>query len=489
MKAISRLKLKAGETILSEALGVLGLSGAKGYRLLGQAFKRIAKTEQQQLIADWFCNWVAEGSPGSAWLNRVLRELHPNVRKHYLAHSIVDIFFRDPKIFAEYRAKHGFRPPSVMLVSPTMRCNYHCVGCYAANYTKKDDLPPELFERVLEEAKGINLKFVTVLGGEPFVYKPLLEIFEKHRDMPFQVFTNGSLIDEKVAEKLAKLGNVAPMISLEGFEAETDARRGEGAFDKVSQAMDNLREAGCIFGFSVMVTRNNVDVVTSEEFVDFLVEKGALYGWYFLYMPVGRDPDINLMPTPEQRNQLRIAGKHFRETRPILIADFWNDAPLTAGCINGGRSYFHINHKGDVEPCIFVHFATHNIKEVSLEEALNSDFFKGLRRMQPFCYNTLRPCPIIDHPKVIRLAIKKYGAHPTHEGAESLFSEEITCGLDRYAEEVKHIFDPVWEQEYEKQWAAKWEELTDFPPERVETRKKGYYLSQLKEGVKAGYHG
>ncbi len=489
MNAFSRLKLKAAETILSEALAMLGLSGAKGYRLLGQAFKRIAKTEQQQLIADWFCNWVAEDSPGSAWLNRVLRELHPNVRKHYLAHSIVDIFFRDPKIFAEYKAKHGFRPPSVILISPTMRCNYRCVGCYAANYTKEDDLPPELFERVLEEAKHISLKFVTVLGGEPFVYKPLLGIFERHQDMPFQVFTNGSLIDEKLARKLAELGNVAPMISLEGFEAETDARRGEGAFERAVRAMDNLREAGCIFGFSVMVTRHNVEVVTSEEFVDFLVEKGALYGWYFLYMPVGRDPDINLMPTPEQRNQLRLAGKYFRATRPILIADFWNDAPLTAGCINGGRSYFHINHKGDVEPCIFVHFATHNIRECSLEEALNSPFFKGLRRMQPFCYNTLRPCPIIDHPEIIRTAIKKYGAYPTHEGAESLFSEQIVCGLRRYAEGVKRIFDPVWEQEYEGKWAARWMEIADFPTGRVATRRRGYYLSQLKEGVKAGYHG
>lgn len=484
MSTFSKLKMKTTESILSEALGLLGKMGPRGYRVLSQGFSKIARTEQQQMIADWFCNWVAEGNPGSPWLNRVLRELHPNVRKQFIAHSITDIFFRDPKIFEQYRAKHGFRPPSVMLISPTMRCNYRCVGCYAANYTKKDDMPSELFERLLEEAKSINLKFVTVLGGEPFVYEPLLEIFEKHRDMPFQVFTNGSLIDEKHAKKLAELGNVAPMISLEGFEVETNDRRGKDAFERAVRAMDNLKKAGCMFGFSVMVTQNNVDVLTSEEFIDFLVEKGALYGWYFLYMPVGKDPDLNLMPTPEQRDQLRLAGKHFRATRPILIADFWNDAPLTTGCISGGRSYFHINHKGDVEPCIFVHFATHNIKDVSLEEALNSPFFKGLRRMQPFCYNTLRPCPIIDHPKCIRLAIEKHGAYPTHEGAESLFSEEIICGLDRYAEGVKQILDPVWEQEYESQWAARWTELTDFPPGRVEAREKGYRLSREREKEK-----
>ncbi len=480
MDFTNKLKIKATETIISEALAVLGLSGEKGYRLLAKALNKVAKTEQHQMIAGWLCNWLAEGNPGAPWLNRVLRELHPNVRKRYIAHTLADIFFRDPKVFAEYKAKYGFRPPSVMLISPTMRCNYRCEGCYAANYTKEDDLPPEVFERVLNEAKEISLKFVTVLGGEPFVYKPLLSIFEKHKDMPFQVFTNGALIDEKVAKKLAELGNVAPQISIEGFKEETDARRGEGAFERAVRAMDNLREAGCIFGFSVMVTRNNFDVVTSDEFIDFLVEKGALYGWYFLYMPVGREPNLDLMPTPQQRNQLRIAGKRFRQTKPILIADFWNDAPLTIGCINGGRTYFHINSHGDVEPCIFVHFATHNIKEVSLVEALNCPFFKGLRKMQPFCYNTLRPCPIIDHPQLIRIAIKKYGAYPTHEGAESLLSEEIACGLDRYAEEVKRIYDPIWDEEY-AEWAEKWQDIADFPPGRIKTRKAGYRAKREKE--------
>jgi MoaA/NifB/PqqE/SkfB family radical SAM enzyme len=358
-----------------------------------------------------------------------------------------------------------------------MRCNYRCKGCYAANYTTDDDLPPEIVNRVLNEAKELTLRFFTVLGGEPFMYKPLLDIFEQHRDVPFQLFSNGALIDERMAKRLAELGNVAPMISIEGFEEETDSRRGKGAFERALRAMDNLREAGCISGFSVMVTRDNFDAVVSEEFIDLLIEKGCLYGWYFLYMPVGKNPDPSLMPTPEQRNQLRIAGKRFRETKPILIADFWNDAPLTAGCINGGRTYFHINHKGDVEPCIFIHFATDNIKDTSLEEALNSPFFKGLRRMQPFCYNTLRPCPIIDHPKLMRMAISKYGAYPTHEGAENTFCGEIAQHLDRYSKEVKETFDPIWDREYTA-WAEKWTALMDFPEGRVETRKKGYRLSR-----------
>jgi MoaA/NifB/PqqE/SkfB family radical SAM enzyme len=474
-----RVKQKMAENLLSQALMVLSHSPQGSYRLLAKGFDKIAVTEQHKMIASWLCNWVAEGNPGAPWLSRVLRGLHPNVRKNYIAKTIVDIFFRNPEAFAKYKQEHGFRPPSVMMISPTMRCNYSCRGCYAANYTRDDDLPPELFDRVLNEAKELTTKFCVVLGGEPFIYKPLLDIFERHRDVPFQVYTNGSLIDEKMANRLAKLGNVAPQISIEGFREQTDARRGRGAFDRAMKAMDNLRQAGCIFAFSAMVNRDNVDVLTSDEFIDLMIEKGCLYGWYFLYMPIGDKADLAAMPTPEQRNQLRVAGKHFRETRPILIADFWNDAPLTAGCISGGRSYFHINHKGDVEPCIFVHFATDNIKDVPLVNALNSPFFKALRRMQPFCYNTLRPCPIIDHPKLIRMAIQRYGACPTHKGAESLLTGEIADGLDRYAQEVKELFDPIWDREY-AQWAEKWTAAMDFPEGRVETRKAGYQLSRDK---------
>ena len=159
------------------------------------------------------------------------------------------------------------------------------------------------------------------------------------------------------------------------------------------------------------------------------------------------------------------------------MVDFWNDGPLTAGCINAGRIYFHINHNGDVEPCIFVHYATHNIKECSLIEALNSPFFRGLRHMQPFSYNTLRPCPIIDYPGIMRRALKLWNAYPTHEGAERIFTE-MGEHLDRYAREVEELYAPVWEEEYD--WAKSWMEVMDHPPEKVMTRKKAYYAQKEK---------
>ncbi len=271
--------------------------------------------------------------------------------------------------------------------------------------------------------------------------------------MVFQVFTNGTMINEKMAEKLAELGNVAPAISIEEFKGETDARRGRRTFDAIMHAMDHLKEAGVLFFFSVCSTRHNYKVVVSDEFVDMLMKKGAALGWYFHYMPIGRDCDLSVMPTPEQRNYVRARVNHLRSRKPILLVDFWGDGPLVEGCLAGGKLYVHINNKGDVEPCIFCHFAVDNIKDKSLMQALNSHFFKAIRRSQPFGHNDLRPCPLIDHPGAMAGLVEKYSAYPTHEGAESLFGEFIPH-LREYARNVTQIYKKVWDEEYK--WVYDW---------------------------------
>ncbi|MBE0479690.1 MAG: radical SAM protein [Dehalococcoidia bacterium] len=459
------------DEVLRQALLLLRESSEEDFRNLMSYVDGIARTRHQKMIAGWITDWLSVGNPGGPFLTRIFKGTDVNVVRNYVANMIAGLFFRDQEIFNRLRNKYGFNPPSVMLISPTMRCNYRCEGCYAGQYTADDDLPPDLFDRVIGEAEAIGIRFMPVLGGEPFVYRHLLDVFANHPRVSFQPYTNGSLITREIAERIVQLGNVAPMVSIEGYREQTDKCRGPGAFERAVRAMDILRDAGSLFGFSIRVDRSNVDYVTSDEFMDLLISKGAIYGWYFLYMPVGRNPDLSMMPTPADRNKLRIAVNHFRRTKPVIMVDFWNDGPLTAGCINGGRIFFHVNHKGDVEPCIFVHYASHNIKNCSLVEALNSPFFRGLRDMQPFSYNALRPCPIIDHPGVMRSALKRWDVYPTHEGAGKTFNE-LREGLDEYSREVERIYDPIWEKEYS--WGEEWMKVMDHPPEKVKARKRAY---------------
>ena len=377
---------------------------------------------------------------------RILVESNPNFRNKILANLVIQGGVLNQKK-REIASKEGSQVPATILISPTMRCNLSCIGCYANSYTKSDDLEFEVIDRIIEEGKEAGVAFFTILGGEPFIRDDLFYIYQKHNDAFFHVYTNGTLINDEVAGKLAELGNVMPEVSIEGFEEETDERRGKGVYQKVSKAIENLQRYKVPFGYSVAVTRKNIKTVTSDKFIDMMIEKGAIIVWYFLYMPIGKDPDLSLMPTPDQRLYLKERRSYIRGNKPLFVIDFWNDAPYVDGCI-AARQYIHINHKGDIEPCIFAHFAQVNIKDISLKEAMNCQFFKEIRKRQPYSDNLYLPCMLIDHPEVSRELYKNCNIYPTHEGAECLFSD-IAKGLDEYAKGVREIYAKVWAKEKE----------------------------------------
>ena len=389
------------------------------------------------------------GHPGGKLALRFLREINPKVRNRFLRNLIVKEGLIAPNKRHRIAEAEGFYPPSLLVVSPTMRCNLKCYGCYAGNYTKNQDLPFEVFDRIITEGKELGIYLYIVSGGEPFVWDGLLDIFAKHDDCVFQVYTNGTLLDDAMCERIVNLGNVLPCISVEGFERETDERRGPGTFKRITQAMESLRKRSGLFGFSLTVTSRNAEFVTSDEFIDEWVRRGCFLGWVFTYIPIGRKPDISLMPTPEQRLKVGQRVREFRATRPIFIADFWNDGDYVGGCIAGGRRYLHINCHGDVEPCVFCHFAVDNIRDTSLKEAINSPFFKGIRSCQPYRENLLTPCMLVDAPDVLRRVVSEFNARPTCEGAEGIITD-LAPDLERYAQEYRKYADPAWDKQCKK---------------------------------------
>ena len=387
---------------------------------------------------------------GLAYLRRIVEGINPLAKRKFLNFLLRISAMRMPG-FYQYQKKYHHDPLFTILISPTMRCNLKCEGCYANKYKREDDLPVKFFEKIITQGKKMGVILYTILGGEPFLLWPeLQQIIKKHQDVYFQIFTNGTIINEEIAEDLEKLGNAVVEFSLEGFIDATNSRRQKGVFEKVMTAMDILKKHGVPFGCSCCVTSRNVKEVMSDEFLDLLLKKGALVVWYFLYMPVGGAAEPKLMPTPEQREWMKNRGAEIRKTKAIFIIDFWNDAPYVRGCI-AGRLFIHINSNGDIEPCIFFHFATHNIKKTSLEEALESEFFKDLRSRQPYSENLYTPCTIIDHPEVLDDLLKKHKPYPTHEGAEDVINKFFPC-LTLYSQKVKEIYQRHWGKEVEEKF-------------------------------------
>lgn len=304
-------------------------------------------------------------------------------------------------------------------------------------------MPFELFDRILKEAKELGINFIVLSGGEPTTYPYLFDIAAKHRDIAFMMYTNGTPIDEKMVEQLLKTGNISPAISLEGWEKETDERRGSGVFQKIMKSMDLLKESGVPFGYSVTATSHNHKELFSDDFVQFMINKGALYGWSFHYIPIGRQPDYSAMVTPQQRKWLAERVREIRNTYPLMLFDFWNDGELTKGCIAGGRQYFHITADGNVEPCAFAHIKCDNIKDKPLKDVLGNKVFRAYQKYQPISDNYLRPCPIIDKPEILRTIVKESDAIPSYEEAPSILQGEGADFLDNLSAQWEKVLEGI----------------------------------------------
>lgn len=371
--------------------------------------------------------------------------------KDYITH-LTKTFLTEANLIAwgvqeKARDKHKCNIPWAILLDPTSACNLHCVGCWAAEYGHKLNLSYEDIDSIINQGKELGTHIYIYTGGEPLVRKAdLIKLCEEHPDCAFLCFTNATLIDDEFVEEIARVGNFVPIISAEGSEETTDARRGEGTYQAVDRSMDLLRERGIAFGVSICYTSQNAAAVCQESYYDWLIEKGAFFAWIFTYMPVGKDSPADLMPTPEQREMLYDFNHEMREKKPLLTLDFQNDGEFVGGCIAGGRRYLHINANGDVEPCVFIHYSNANIHDMSLLECLKSPLFMGYYHDQPFNDNHLRPCPMLENPECIEHLVEESGAHSTDlVQEESIY--ELTSKTRPLAEKWAPVAERIWTNE------------------------------------------
>lgn len=137
--------------------------------------------------------------------------------------------------------------------------------------------------------------------------------------------------------------------------------------------------------------------------------------------------------------------RHFRETKPIFGMDFQNDGEYVGGCIAGGRRYLHINAKGDVEPCVFIHYSNVNIHDCSLLDALRSPIFQAYHDNQPFNSNHLRPCPMLENPERLPRLVKETGAVNTdYQDPET--AGELCEKCKKYAADWEPTARKLWSE-------------------------------------------
>lgn len=417
------------------------------------------------------------------WLSALIERTNINldrgfIRKEVMKKSIrafagdtfaLDRTQRLNQIQERFKKNYGEYPPMFVTLSPTQACNLRCVGCYACSDTgKRSFLPFDMVRTIVTDLyHNMSNRFITISGGEPFMYKDqdksIFDLFDEFRDIYFLVYTNGTLLNRENCERLAELGNVTPSISIEGWEQETDERRGKGTYRKLREGVRNLKSAGVPFGFSSTITRKNVGVFLEEAIYNHLFELGATYLWMFHMMPVGRAKDtLPLIINSKQRVDLYRLWERLLHEKKYCIADFWNSGSVVDGCVAYGRwnGYFYIDWDGKILPCVFVPFYEETVYEIynsgrSLGDALQGNLFRNGRDWQKeygYCNtrkeNILLPCSIRDHFGNFKKNIMCPGVKPENEEARQMLEDpEIEKALIRFEKDLQGLTEKIWKEE------------------------------------------
>ncbi len=307
-----------------------------------------------------------------------------------------------------YFERTGVRAPKIIAWEITRSCNLACAHCRAEAHCKPYDgeLSLEECKSLIDDIAAITDPILILTGGEPLMRGDIWEIIDyaRARGCHPVIGTNGTLIDDDMARKIAEHGISKVSVSLD-FPSEEgqDAFRGqEGAFKQTIEGMRNLRKHQVGVQVNTTVTKMNKHLL--NELHDLAQAEDASDYHPFLLVPTGRGSDlIDVELTPEEYDEVLVWAYHRQKTSPMDFKP--TDAPqfyrilrqqaaseglavtpqtfgrqaMTRGCL-GGISFVFISHVGDVQPCGYFDMQLGNVRERTFEDIwTNSPVFDDLR--------------------------------------------------------------------------------------------------------------
>ena len=311
--------------------------------------------------------------------------------------------------------KAGVHVPPFLIASITSSCNLHCAGCYSRCTEATTDAAPvkqltgEEWLGIFREAEEIGMSYILLAGGEPMLRRSVIEAAGTVPGIIFPILTNGTYLDDRYLELFDRCRNLIPVMSIEGGREATDARRGEGVYDKLVDNMDLLCERDLVFGVSVTVTTENLHEVGSREFMDLLAKRGCRLVVFVEFVPVTEESAF-LAPGDEEREVLKeIIARLRLEYEEMVFVSFPGDEKSSGGCIAAGRGFFHINSHGGAEPCPFSPYSDTNVRDKSLLEAVSSPLFTALREGEYLLEDHAGGCVLYEKRKQVEALLGASG--------------------------------------------------------------------------------
>lgn len=434
MGLVASVKRAATRAVVNQLVGMADSSDASLLRMLA-LIKSVSSLDWYDKGLAAMEGYIRAGHPGVEAVRRAVRVMSPVTRKKVVQNFIMNTLIEGNRKRYAFWEQETFGPPTTLLISPTTVCNLKCYGCYAEGHDVHSTLSFEAMDKLIGEAKQVGTPFVHFVGGEPFLVKHLWDLFDRHPDVFFNVFTNATQLGDAEIDRLAKMGHVALSVSVEGLQMHTDERRGRGIYALATSTMRKLADKGVLVAFSATYSKANFDTVGTEPFMDAMIDAGCVFGWFFPLMPVGSCAVPQLMLTPFQKMQIKDRLGEMRATKPLLFFDFGHDEWLAGGCL-AGRKMLHVNSQGGVEPCMFTQFAVDNIHGKTFTEVLRSKFLGKVRDDGRIRANPQKTCLVTDVPEVFREIVASEGAKDQSGDAMMTTMAPV---LDAFAREDKAL--------------------------------------------------
>lgn len=244
----------------------------------------------------------------------------------------------------------------------TNKCNLNCIHCGSecSMSSNLEELSTEESLKLCHEITTLNIDRVVITGGEPFLRSDLITIMSKlsQLGLKFSVVTNGTLIDERMIEKLLIVNPESIGVSLDGATAAVhDYIRGrKGSFDKTLRAMDLLLEAGFYTTVNTTVQRINIHQL---DLIKNIILLYGIHAWKIqMAHPHGR-MDKRVIITENQfyettkyinrnakryRNTYITGGDSFGYYGTLQPRECWN------GC-NAGMCGIGVLSNGEIKGC------------------------------------------------------------------------------------------------------------------------------------------
>lgn len=296
--------------------------------------------------------------------------------------------------------------PIAILFELTYRCNLRCSHCYITD-REEAGLPREAIEKILDQLAEEGTIFLTLSGGEIFMRQDFFQIayYARSKGFALNLFTNGTLIDEAVANEISKLSPWKVEISIYGATPNTHDKitRIAGSWKKSLKAIKLLKERGVNVMFKALWMRENIHEV--EMFLQLKEDLAVAFRATELISPCdnGYSKPLSHRLSDEQLIHLnqRLQRNSKNEMRASPSADNNKIDLSQTNLCNAGINYAVISPSGELYPCLLFPQSAGDLTKESFKEIWrNSAFLRKLRNTHLSDLKECSTCPyLFDCPR------------------------------------------------------------------------------------------